>query len=150
MIGAAHPRPKKKYNLYDFDRKPVLEKDIWTDDDVEDICYDDAADPRQCPEYTITYRQRVCSEDIFLGMMGKQNSIEDCNEMVMHVEMPLAVALSDIQVDIKDNCVWVQCPQYKLRADLPVKVDEADSTARWDAVDKRLILTMPIVREFKI
>ena len=47
--------------------------DIWGTDEVSTP--DDASDPRPLPEYDILYKQRVSTEDIYLGMRGKNESV---------------------------------------------------------------------------
>ncbi|XP_067833674.1 protein PIH1D3 isoform X2 [Heptranchias perlo] len=63
--------------------QPTDTKKIWAEDEVpEGSEFEDIWDPRQQPEYEIMFKQRVGTEDVFLGMSRKDGSTACCEDMV--------------------------------------------------------------------
>ncbi|KAI9351103.1 hypothetical protein DFJ73DRAFT_831593 [Zopfochytrium polystomum] len=121
-------------------------KDIWDDDEVEENVLDDA-DPRPAPEYTIKYRQRVTSEDIYLQMGGKTPSTSHTDDLVVTIQLP-GEQLKDVELTCTPNKLEVRSPKFRLVAPLPRTVKDKDGAARFDAAKGELVVTMPVVPEF--
>uniref|UniRef100_UPI00398E8687 dynein axonemal assembly factor 6 isoform X2 n=1 Tax=Pristiophorus japonicus TaxID=55135 RepID=UPI00398E8687 len=83
-LEPGHIGPPKGSNPTDSSPKqPADTKMIWAEDDVpEGSEFEDIWDPRQQPEYEIVFRQRVGTEDVFLGMSRKDPSTACCEDMV--------------------------------------------------------------------
>lgn len=123
-----------------------LDKNIWNeDDDLQNV---EDRDPRPAPEYTISYSQTVRSEDMYLGMMGKQNSIDHCDKMIVKIDMPLIDSAKDVELTVKEELLDVRCADYKLVLALPRKVDEDKGNAKWDKSKKQLVVTLQIIAQF--
>ncbi|KAJ3328330.1 Protein pih1d3 [Blyttiomyces sp. JEL0837] len=84
------------------EKKKKAEKDIWDEDEVEEVV--DTDDGRPQPEYTVTFRQKVSSEDMYLQMNGKNPSIEHSDEIVVKIYLP-DEKLKDIQLTCTTNMV---------------------------------------------
>ncbi|KAI4793055.1 hypothetical protein KUCAC02_032957 [Chaenocephalus aceratus] len=64
-------------------------KDIWSEEEVAEGCqYEDDNDPRPQPEYEIILKQSVGTEDIFLGLNGKDPSSMCCESMLVKIKLP--------------------------------------------------------------
>jgi hypothetical protein len=119
--------------------------DIWDAEEVDahDPDFDD--DGRVVPEYDIHYKQRVGSEDVFLGMSGKTPLTSDCKFMVLRIKLPGA-KLKDIDLSVDKQKIVVQDPTYRLATYLPYPSDDAQGKAQWLAEKETLSVTLPILR----
>ncbi|XP_078393130.1 dynein axonemal assembly factor 6 [Cetorhinus maximus] len=90
--------------------KPTNTKQIWAEDDVpEGSEFEDIWDPRQQPEYEILFKQRVGTEDVFLGMSRKDGSTACCEDMMIKIKLPDCKA-ADITLDIKERFLALRSP----------------------------------------
>ena len=119
--------------------------DIWDAEEVDahDPDFDD--DGRTVPEYDIHFKQRVGSEDIFLGMSGKTPLTSDCKFMVLRIKLPGA-KLKDIDLNVDKQKSVVQDPTYRLATYLPYPSDDTQGKAQWLAEKEILSVTLPILR----
>lgn len=65
--------------------------DIWDENEVpeEDLAFGaDDGDERPEPEYKTAYKQRVRSEDMFLGIDGKDPGSHCCEDLIVTVPSP--------------------------------------------------------------
>lgn len=101
--------------------------------------------------FEVLYKQRVGTEDVFLGMSDKTPSTLHCDLMVVKIELPpvngRSVASNDIDLDVSEQRLRVSTASYKLSTYLPLKVKHKEGTAQWDGGKGTLTLTLPIVRE---
>nr|KAJ3403618.1 Protein pih1d3 [Polyrhizophydium stewartii] len=97
----------------------------------------------------MTRRQTVTSEDMFLGMSGRTNSLADCDELVFRIELP-GTATKEIESRADGGVLDVRCPRFRLKAPLPVSVDEAAGSARFDVATHTLTVVLPIAREHRV
>jgi hypothetical protein len=86
--------------------------DIWADGEAENG--DDYDDGREAPDYEIIYKQKVTSEDIYLGMGDKTPGSASCESIIVRIEMPLASSVSELDLDVKPRWLLLRSPQYKL------------------------------------
>ncbi|KAJ3231042.1 Protein pih1d3 [Chytriomyces hyalinus] len=100
--AAAKPLPSSSST------KPVS-KDIWDDGEVDEAAVD-VHDPRPQPEYKLTYRQKVTSEDMYLQMSGKSPGIHDSDEVVVTIDLP-GVQFCDIVLTCTETCLDMRCPK---------------------------------------
>ena len=68
------------------------------------------ADARRRPEFDFGYKQRVGSEDVFLGLAGTTESSIHCDTLVMRVQLP-GERLSDIDLDCTEDRIVVSAAQ---------------------------------------
>ncbi|XP_025891767.1 protein PIH1D3 isoform X2 [Nothoprocta perdicaria] len=86
-------------------------KTIWSAEEVpEGSEYEDTWDPREQPEYEILFKQRVGTEDMFLGMSRKDASTACCEDMVIKIKLP-ETKFSDITLDLQDKVLDLRTPQ---------------------------------------
>ena len=101
---------------------------------------------RKRPHFDILYKQNVTSEDMYLGMTGKNQSSHSCNFLTVRVDLPGAKT-KELNVDVTGTKLVVQSEKYKLVLSLPHRVRDKDGKAKWDSDKSRLSITLPIVRE---
>lgn len=125
--------------------QPADPDDIWDAEEVDahDPDFDD--DGRVVPEYDIHFKQRVGSEDVFLGMSGKTPLTSDCNFMVLRIKLPGA-KLKDLDLSVDKQKIVVQDPTYRLATYLPYPSDDSQGKAQWLAEKETLSVTLPILR----
>lgn len=82
------------------------ETEIFTEEDIKekDVLVEDS---RPKPKFEVLYKQRVGTEDIYLGMSGKDVSSNCCDELVVKISLPGA-QLKEIALDVKDQSIHLQ------------------------------------------
>ncbi|ORZ40848.1 hypothetical protein BCR44DRAFT_34814 [Catenaria anguillulae PL171] len=153
--NAATGKRKPKRLVYNY-----ADKSIWTKDELASASSAQAAehatfmddspsDSRARPEYTIQYGFDVTSEDVYLGLGGKCNSMQHADHLKVAIELPLVKVKDDVQVDVTSNgVVELASPHYRLSLPLPNPVDETKGVATWDPDVRRLTLKLPLVKMF--
>ena len=149
----ADVKPMTKEEKRDLKRaertKKTNPKDIW---DVDEVMpsgeYDDAYDSRQQPEYSISYRQTITTDDVYLGMSNKNPSTASCEMMVIKIELPEAKSLSDMDLNVKKTFLDLRTPIYRLGLHLPHPCDDKSAKAQWDSSKHELVVTLRMKREF--
>ncbi|XP_071950409.1 dynein axonemal assembly factor 6-like [Antedon mediterranea] len=143
--------PKKVHTAPVQDTKPASTKnckDIWDADEVKEGGeFDDLDDPRPEPEYEIIFKQKVATEDMFLGMGNKTNATSSCEDIVVKITLP-NTKYGDVTLDVNDKFLSCATPNYKLSLHLPHLVDSKNGRAKWDAENSLLTVTMPMVRDY--
>ena len=68
-------------------KKKIDDNAIWDAEEVpeENLTWDDEGDERPEPEYTVAYKQRVGSEDVFLGINGRDPGSHCCEDLSIKV-----------------------------------------------------------------
>jgi hypothetical protein len=56
-------------------------------------------DPRKQAVFESLYRQKVGTEDVFLGLGGTDPSSNCCQEIIYKIQLP-GVTMKDIQIDL--------------------------------------------------
>ena len=102
-------------------------------------------DPRKQPFFETKYRQKVGTEDVFLGMSGVDPSSNCCQEITYKIELPGAV-LKDIQIDLNERQMVVQTKDFYLSQYFQYKTDPKKSGAKFIADKGVLELVIPILR----
>mmetsp|Transcript_14062 Transcript_14062/g.17049 ORF Transcript_14062/g.17049 Transcript_14062/m.17049 type:complete len:191 (+) Transcript_14062:105-677(+) len=130
--------------------KPKAPKDpkaIWDEDEVLNSVEDDYDDGRPVPKYEWLHRQAVGTEDAYLGMSDKDPSSTQCEEIVLRVFLPGTEKMSEITLDVHEDHIRLESPQYKLVMYLPNKVDSDKGSAKWDKKTESLSIIMPKIKE---
>ncbi|XP_066058630.1 dynein axonemal assembly factor 6 isoform X2 [Chamaea fasciata] len=113
-VGAMTPAsvgPVKKETTSTFQVKSENKKTIWNTEEVpEGSEFDDTWDPREKPEYEISFKQHVGTEDVFFGMTGKDPSTACCEDIVIKIKLP-ETKYSDITLDIQDKVLDLRTPK---------------------------------------
>ncbi|XP_065058566.1 dynein axonemal assembly factor 6-like isoform X2 [Rhopilema esculentum] len=124
------------------------DKNIWNENEVEeDIFCDRDLDSRPSPEYDVMFKQKVTSDDIFLGMSGKNPSTACCEDLLIKIQLP-DTRRTDIDLDVQDTFLDCRTPKSRLALHLPHKVDSKSGKADWDATKMILTVTLPLNRDF--
>merc|ERR1711959_84766 len=104
LLGPGDIGPKKKKPP--APKKKEVSEDIWDADEVpeEDLTFGvEDGDSRPEPEYRTAYKQRVRSEDMFLGIDGKDPGSHCCEDLIVTVMLPGVTALAAISLDVTQN-----------------------------------------------
>ena len=135
-VAEPYAKIEAKFNEKKIEEKPKKkENEIW--DEKEFIEENIKEDGRPQPKFEVLYKQTVSTEDIYLGMSGKDVSSNSCDQLLMKIWLPNTL-LKEIGVEVKDQSVHLQCPEFLLNHILPYKVDKEKSDAKWDK-DKGLL-----------
>ncbi|XP_071347694.1 dynein axonemal assembly factor 6 [Trachinotus anak] len=147
QLGPGHigPPPKKdKEESTAYVKKNS--KDIWNEEEVaEGSQYDDLADPRPQPEYEIILKQSVGTEDLFLGLSGKDPSSMCCEAMLVKIKLPDAKA-TDVVLDVKEKFLDLRTPKYKLGLHLPHPIHSQEGKAKFFTDREELEVTLLLKR----
>ncbi len=133
-VAEPYAKIEAKFNGRKIEKK--TKNDIW--DEKEFIEENIKEDGRPQPKFEVLYKQCVTSEDIYLGLSGKDVSSNSCDQLLVKVWLPHAI-LKEIGVEVKEQSIHLQTPNYLLNHILPYKVNKDKSDAKWDK-DKGLLL----------
>ncbi|AWP03650.1 putative protein PIH1D3 [Scophthalmus maximus] len=121
-------------------------KDIWSEEEVaEGSHYDDLADPRPQPEYEIILKQSVGTEDLFLGLSGKDPSSMCCEAMLVKIKLPDTMA-TDVVLDVKEKFLDLRTPKHKLGLHLPRAIHSQEGKAQFFSERGELEVTLLLKR----
>ncbi|CAJ0966749.1 unnamed protein product, partial [Ranitomeya imitator] len=127
--------------------KDKSSKAIWSVTEVPDGSQsDDSLDPRKQPKYEIHFKQRVGSEDLFMGLSRKNPSTACCEDLVVKIHLPNTRA-SDMSLDITRKFLDLRTPRYKLGLHLPHPVNEKIGKAQFKVDTETLEVTLAVVRD---
>ncbi|KAI8037816.1 dynein axonemal assembly factor 6 [Drosophila gunungcola] len=150
---AADPagKSKKKPNplatpLVEEEKKQPENLEEWQEQQEREE--NDILESRKSPEYTMTYRQAVGTEDVFLQMGNRTGSSASCEDLILEISLPdeemsaekMSLNLQETEVDL-GTCL------YRLRLPLPHPVDVDRCQAKYDSELKKLRLTLRLKRE---
>lgn len=106
-------------------------------------------DTRKQPEYVITYKQAVTTEDIYLQMGMKTPATSSCEAMVIEIDLPEeAVKIDEMDLKVEAKEIQLMTPVYRLKLPLPCRVDPKKSRAEYDVDKKVLKLTLKMIRDY--
>ncbi|XP_062552324.1 dynein axonemal assembly factor 6 isoform X2 [Armigeres subalbatus] len=105
---------------------------------------------RHAPEYKISYKQTVGTEDLFLQMSGKNPSTASCENMIVEVFLSgeKGVGIHHIDLTVLEQRILVKSPKYYLDLQLPQKINPEKGNAAWLSEEKILKLTLKMEREY--
>jgi dynein assembly factor 6, axonemal len=110
---------------------------------------EDILDTRKTPDYKITYKQAVTTEDIFLQMNLKTSATSSCEDMIIEIFLPdETIGIDQMNLDVSENEVDLKTPNYRLKFSLPQKVFPSKGRAAYDVESRILKLTLRMNREF--
>ncbi len=129
-------------------RNTVLQKNpklIWTDEEIiDEYSFVDMNDDRPAPRYEFSYKQSVGTEDTFLGLGDKSPLTSDCTHLVIKIHFPNST-MKDLDLDVTKNRIRVFSRTHRLFTYLPVDVDDANGSAKFDPKREVLTVTLPII-----
>eukprot|EP00079_Xenopus_tropicalis_P038518 XP_017952289.1 PREDICTED: protein PIH1D3 isoform X1 [Xenopus tropicalis] len=122
-------------------------RNIWDESEVtEGAEFEDTLDLREQPEYEILFKQQVGTEDMFLGMSGKDTSTACCEQMVIRIQLP-EIKASEVSLDVKKTFLNLRTPKHKLALHLPYPVDSDNGKAKFVSDTESLEVTLTMTRE---
>ena len=71
------------------------ERDIWTEQEVN-LQSEDVQDDRIQPEFDVLHKQSIGTEDVFLGLSGKDPSSNNSDALLVKIKLP-GCKLKDIE-----------------------------------------------------
>lgn len=105
-------------------------------------------DTRLEPEFTISYKQSVTTEDLYLGMSNKTASTTSCEDMILEIKLPGETAtIDEMELTITENFLDFASPKYKAKIPLPYPVDPNKGKATYNAEYNLLKLVLRMNRE---
>lgn len=153
--GPADVKPKKREVkktlenplLVKIEADPAVKSvEEWEKQLVED---DDLFDTRKQPDFKITYKQAVTTEDMYLQMGLKTPATSSCEEMIVDIFLPdETVTIDQMELNVQAEMVHLQTPVYRLKLSLPHKIDPKKGRAAFDPDKKVLKLTLRMNREY--
>lgn len=128
---------------------PEVPKSIEEWERLQETECENLLESRPHPEYKISYKQTVATEDLYLQMSGKTASTSSCENMVVEVFLTgETVGIQHIDLTVQEQAIKVSSPKYFLNLHLPHKIDPDRGNAAWLSEEKILKLTLKLVREF--
>lgn len=104
---------------------------------------------RKCPEYTLTYRQAVGTEDVFLQMGNRTNATASCEDLLIDIQLPNDPTDTDkMELNISENEIILCTSVYFLKLPLPNHIDVDSSDAKFDRDLDKLTLKLRLKREY--
>uniref|UniRef100_A0A3P8X669 Dynein axonemal assembly factor 6 n=1 Tax=Cynoglossus semilaevis TaxID=244447 RepID=A0A3P8X669_CYNSE len=99
--------------------------------------------PRVC-RYEIILKQSVGTEDLFLGLSGKNPSSMCCEAMLVKIKLPDTKA-SDVVLDVKEKFLDLRTPKHKLGLHLPHPVHSHEARAKLFSEQQELQVTLLLI-----
>ncbi|XP_017040308.1 dynein axonemal assembly factor 6 [Drosophila ficusphila] len=148
---SAKAKRKKKPNAYatplvEEEKKQPTNLEEWQDQQERED--NDILETRKSPEYTMTYRQAVGTEDVFLQMGNRTGSSASCEDLILEISLPdEEMAADKMTLNLQETEVDLGTCLYRLRLPLPHPVDVDRCQAKYDTELKKLRLTLRLKRE---
>ena len=128
-----------------IEKKRKQDTAIWDEKEVASVDYKAKSEGRKEPEYDLLYKQSVGTEDIYLGLSGKDPSSVHCDAFSLKVKLPGA-KLKEISVDLKEQAVIIQSPSYYLYHVMQYPLVKDKAKAKWDP--DKFVLEMTVYNLF--
>ncbi|XP_030571622.1 protein PIH1D3 [Drosophila novamexicana] len=108
----------------------------------------DTLETRKYPEYTMTYRQAVGTEDVFLQMGQRTAASASCEDLVLDISLPDEQMTADkMSLKLQEKELDLGTTLYRLKLPLPNAVDVDRCQAKYDKELCKLRLTLRLRRE---
>ncbi len=124
-------KEKEKKEKEAEEEKHKKDTAIWDEKEVSSVDWKKKAEGRKEPEYELLYKQSVGTEDVYLGLSGRDPSSACCDSFALKVKMPGA-KLKEISVDLKEQAVVIQSPTYFLYQYMQYPLVKDKAKAKWD------------------
>jgi hypothetical protein len=96
------------------------------------------------PKFDILFKQKIGTEEVFLGVSGTTPLSSHCSSLLVKVELPGAT-MKDVELDVTDEGRFmVSTGSFLLNTFLPMKVVSKQGSAKFDSKEKVLSVTLPI------
>eukprot|EP00112_Aurelia_sp_Birch-Aquarium-sp1_P018178 Seg430.6 transcript_id=Seg430.6/GoldUCD/mRNA.D3Y31 product="Protein PIH1D3" protein_id=Seg430.6/GoldUCD/D3Y31 len=146
-IGAQSKKSSAGSTVHQNKEQDIKSNDIWEENEVTENPIDDRdLDSRPSPEYELMFKQKVTTDDVFLGMSGKNSSTACCEDIVIKIQLP-ETNKTDIDLDVQNTFLDCKTPKHRLALHLPHTVDSKRGKADWDSNKNILVVTLPLERD---
>jgi hypothetical protein len=100
------------------------------------------------PMYRIVHRGEVDMQDCTNSLVPQVRSMRP-KELVVEVELPLCASSNNVDLDVCERSLKLHCdaPKYSLDLALPYPVRESDSHAKFDKKQRKLVITLAVIKE---
>lgn len=153
--GPADVKPKKREVKKTLENPLLVKIEVdaavksmeeWDQQEVENA---ELLDTRKQPDFKITYKQAVTTEDMYLQMGLKTPATASCEEMIVDIFLPdETVTIDQMELNVEAELVHLKTPVYRSKLSLPHKIDPKKGRAAFDPDKKVLKLTLRMNREY--
>ncbi|CAF1225440.1 unnamed protein product [Rotaria sordida] len=100
------------------------------------------------PTYRIIHRGEFDMQDCTQSLVTQVRSMRP-KELIIEIDLPLCASSSNVDLDVCERSLKLHCnsPKYSLDLHLPYPVRENDSHARFDKKQRKLIVTLVVIKE---
>ncbi|CAF3440212.1 unnamed protein product [Rotaria socialis] len=100
------------------------------------------------PTYRIVHRGEFDIQDCSNSLVTQVHSMRP-KELVVEIDLPLCASSSNVDLDVCERTLKLSCnaPKYSLDLHLPYPVRESDSHARFDKKQRKLLVTLAVIKE---
>lgn len=114
--------------------------EIWDPEEISELPRK-LKDERIRPDFEQKFKQKVGTEDVYLGLNENTPSSMDCREIIVTIELP-STEFSDINLEVTSTVLCVQTQRYYLHHYFPYSVLERQGKAQWVKDKCRLVITV--------
>ena len=103
------------------------------------------------PTYHIVHRGEFDMQDCTNSLIPQVRSMRP-KELIVEIDLPLCASSNNVDLDVCERSLKLHCdsPKYSLDLLLPYPVRESDSHARFDKKQRKLIVTLAVIKETPI
>jgi hypothetical protein len=100
------------------------------------------------PTYRIIHRGEFDMQDCTNALVPQVRSMRP-KELLVEIDLPLCASTNNVDLDVCERSIKLQCdsPKYSLDLPLPYPVCESDSHARFDKKQRKLLVTLAVIKE---
>ncbi len=100
------------------------------------------------PTYRIIHRGEFDMQDCTNALVPQVRSMRP-KELLVDIDLPLCASSNNVDLDVCERSIKLQCdsPKYSLDLPLPYPVCESDSHARFDKKQRKLLVTLAVIKE---
>ena len=100
------------------------------------------------PIYRIVHRGQFDMEDCTNELVQQVHSTRP-RELIAEIDLPLCASSANVDLDVCERSLKLHCdqPKYSLDLSWPYPVRESDSRARFDKKQRKLLVTLAVIRE---
>ena len=100
------------------------------------------------PNYRIIHRGEFDMQDCTNSIVSQVRSMRP-KELLVEIDLPLCASSNNVDLDVCERSLKLNCdlPKYSLDLSLPYPVRESDSHARFDKKQRKLLVTLAVIKE---
>lgn len=100
------------------------------------------------PTYRIVHRGEFDMQDCTNSLVPQVRSMRP-KELIVEIDLPLCASTNNVDLDVCERSLKLHCdsPKYSLDLVLPYPVRESDSHARFDKKQRKLLVTLAVIKE---